>query len=371
MKTFPYAKQTIDEADLEAVQAVFKECMITRGPKMAAFEEAIASYCGARFAVTFNSGTSALHAAYFAAEAGPADRVITTPNTFVGTVVGAHALGARLCFSDINPTTGNLDLDKLPEIEPPTRGKLIYVPVHYAGAPLDMARLQRQIGDPKGVIIEDGAAAFGASYPDKTKVGSCQFSDLTIFSFHPSKTITTGEGGAVTTNSEQLYKRLLIFRNNGLGNSLSQALTGNFHMNELSAALGISQLAKVDKMVRRRRAAVRTYRKLLCDIPHLTLLPKESDLTSAHNLFVALIDFKAIGKSRDAVRQELEETGIDTQVHYAPLYRHPAIGGQSLEGMEAFNARALTLPLYPGLTEANLRLIAETLQTALSNPSSG
>ena len=365
MKSFPYAKQTIDEADREAVAAVItSEAWITRGPKVEAFEQAVADYCGARYAVAFNSGTSALHAAYFAAGTGPFDRVITSPNTFVGTAVGVHALGAKLLLSDVDPITGNLDLEKLPPLDPPSRGRLIYVPVHYGGAPIDMHALGRKITQPEAVVIEDAAAAVGATYPDGKRVGSCLHSDMTTFSFHPAKTLTTGEGGMVTTNDETLAHRLRAFRNNGLENGLSHALTGNFHMSDLNAALGLAQFARMPSMVRRRRAIVRGYRKLLADTKEIQLLPEAADVHSAHNLFVILSDFE----NRDAVREALKEKGVGTQVHYTPLYRHPAIGGTPLPGMEQFHARALTLPLYPGLKEANLRQIVEALQTTVRSP---
>ncbi len=368
MKFFPYAQQTIDNSDKTALQAVIDEAAITRGPKVEAFERAVAEYCDARYAIAFNSGTSALHAAYFAAGTGPHDRVITTPNTFVGTVVGARLLGAQLILSDIDPATGNLDLEQLPNLDPPSRGRLIYVPVHYAGTPVDMHALERKITQPSAMIIEDGAAALGAAYPDLKKVGSCVHSDMTTLSFHPAKTITTGEGGMVTTNDETLARRLRTFRNNGLENGLAHTLTGNFHMSDLNAALGLSQFARLGSMVRRRRAIVRNYRKLLAKTEQVQLLPEAADATSAHNLFVVLIDFEKLELDRDTIRAALKEKGVGTQVHYTPLYRHPAIEGESLPNMEQFNSQALTLPLYPGLKEANLRQIVEALQETLRRP---
>ncbi len=357
---FPYTKQWVDEADGKALAEAIKEPLIARGPHVVRFEAKVAEYVGARFAVSFNSGTSAMHAAYAAAGVGPNDTVVTSPNTFVGTVAGAIQLGARILFSDIDEKTGSLDLETLITPPTPSRGKLVYVPIHFGGAPLDMVKLEQCIVQPEAVIIEDGAHAFGAVYPDKRRVGCCAHSDMTLFSFHPAKTITTGEGGMITTNDETLYHRLIQWRNNGIGpDRLVHASSGNFHMNGLGAALGLSQLEKVPAILKKRRALARAYRKRLDGIE---MLP---DVPSCHNLFVVFVD------KRDEVRARLEEAGIGTQVHYRPLYRHP-IFKQRLDeqrmrspGMERYYERALSLPLYYNLTEGNVKTIAQALLDTL------
>lgn len=369
-KFFPYTKQWIDEADVEAVAAALREPMITRGPKVEAFEEGVAAFCGAQHAVAFNSGTSALSACYFAAEAGPNDRVIVPTNTFFGTVAGALTLGARVELADIDATTGNIDLESLPDLSFPTRGRLIYTPVHFTGVPVDMKGLNRKIRQPSALVIEDAAHAFGASYPDKGKVGCCSDSDMTVFSFHPSKTITTGEGGLVTTNDAKLAERLRLFRNNGLVDHHAQAATGNFHMTDIGAALGLSQMVRTNTIIKKRRALVRTYRKLLADMLHVTPLPDTTDAHSSHHLFVVLIDFEKLKKERASVREALREAGVGTQVHYRPLYDHPLFRSpeeSQFPGSRSYYSKALSLPLYYNLTEGNVKAIVRALGEALGH----
>ncbi|MBS0622742.1 MAG: DegT/DnrJ/EryC1/StrS family aminotransferase [Verrucomicrobia bacterium] len=371
-KFFPYAQQWIDETDIAAVSAALQEPLITRGPKVEEWEVAIAKECQALYAVAFSSATAALHGAYWAAGVTPFDRIITSPNTFIGTVAGALTVGAEVDLADIDPQTGNLDVDRMLTPRPRTKGKLVFVPVHFRGDPLDMHRFSQTIIDPNAVVIEDASQAFGATYTNQKKVGCCQYSDMTVFSFHPIKTITTGEGGMVVTNDLNYCKQLRLFRNNGLEDGLVKKASGNYHITSFAAALGLSQLERLEAILRKRRSLIRLYRKLLASIPHLTLSPEESDERSSHNLFVVHIDFSAIGKSREEVRQALFDQGVGTQVHHTPLYHHPALKKSKASwdtlypGMESYYPKALSLPLYPHLSEAHVKKIAAVVAQVLA-----
>ena len=265
MKTLPflpYAKQSIDEQDIQAVGKALSAEWITRGPLVEAFEKEFASYCNAAYAVAFSSGSAALAAAYFAAQVGPSDRLISTPNTFIATVGAAMQYGAQPLFIDIDRKTGGIDLEQLifNANQPLSRGRPILAPVHFAGIPVDMEELDRHLTNPDVVVIEDAAHAIGSNYPRQgPKVGSCAWSQMTMFSFHPAKTITTGEGGLVTTNDSELCRRLKLFRNNGIERDPQylegepapwyyevHALTNNFNFTEGQAALGSSQLRRID-----------------------------------------------------------------------------------------------------------------------------
>lgn len=366
-KFFPYAQQWIDEADIAAVSAALQEPMITRGPKVEEWETAVAKECDALYAVAFSSATAALHGAYWAAHVGPFDRIITSPNTFIGTVAGALNFGTEVDLADIDPQTGNLDVERMLTVRPPTKGKLVFVPVHFTGVPVNMRRLCQTIIDPHAVVIEDASQAFGAVYDNQKKVGCCEYSDMTVFSFHPAKTITTGEGGMVLTNHLNYFERLRLFRNNGLENGLVKHASGNYHITSFAAALGLSQLSRLNTNLRKRRSLIRLYRKLLAKTPHLSLPPEQHDDYSSHNLFVVHIDFAALGKSRDTVRQALLEQGVGTQVHHTPLYHHPVLkklhaSWETLyPGMENYYSSTLTLPLYPHLSEAHVKKIAASV----------
>ena len=242
----PYAKQSIQNEDIEAVTQALKEEWITRGPLVKLFEESVAAYCNVPYAVAFNSGTAALMAAYFAAKLTPFDRVISTPNTFIATVGLPVQMGMRPRWVDLDRSTGNLDVLQLKKEMNfrSSRGRLFIVPVHFSGLAIDMLALSREVVDPDAVIIEDASHALGSYYPTGEKVGSCAFSQMTIFSFHPAKTLTTGEGGMVTTKDPELYHHLQLFRNNGIENAgpyltKSIAAPGYYEVHVPSQAISI------------------------------------------------------------------------------------------------------------------------------------
>jgi UDP-4-amino-4,6-dideoxy-N-acetyl-beta-L-altrosamine transaminase len=382
---FPYGRQWIDQKDIDSVVETLKSDTITRGERVIAFEKALADYCGAKHVIAFNNGTSALHAAYYAAEVSSFDQVVTSPNTFVGTVTGAMLLGAKPRLIDIELSSGNMDISHLePRVMPPsTRGRNIFVPVHFAGRPIDMQRLEACI--PEAVVIEDACHALGATYTNGKRVGCCEWSNMTVFSFHPVKTITMGEGGAVLTNDDWLDIRLRHFRNNGMESDPRymceespgpwyyevQDFTGNYHLTAIQAALGLSQLQKIDGFVAKRRHLVAEYRKHLASVPHVQLLSAAEDDHSAHHLFVVLIDFEKINKTRADVILALREAGVGTQVHYIPLYRHPifrnkfGIDEELFPQTEGYYSQALSLPLYYALEEKDIATICNTLQIVL------
>jgi len=358
-KYLPYAEQSINTGDLQAVKKALKSNSITRGPLVEEFEQEIAKFCGAEHAVAFNSGTSALDAASYAADIKPCDRVITTPNTFVGTITGAIKRGATPTFVDIDPKTGNLDIEQLVKTinEPSTRGKEVLIPVHFAGIPVDLKLLNRSITRGETVVIEDAAHALGSVYPDGSRVGCCAFSDMTVFSFHPAKHVTTGEGGCVLTNDEDLKRRLLLYRNNGIVKKEGDDpwkydvtdITGNYNFTDFQAALGLSQLKRIDDFIAIRQKLVKAYREQLADVPSVQMVPKEYDDLASYHIFVVRINFDDVKISRAELMTKMHEKGIGTQVHYIPLYHHSFLDkklGEYFPNMEEYYASTLTLPLH-------------------------
>jgi UDP-4-amino-4,6-dideoxy-L-N-acetyl-beta-L-altrosamine transaminase len=389
-KFIPYAHQSINEDDIQAVSRALSAELITRGPYVQEFEKTIADYCGVTYAVAFNSGSTALIAACHALQIGPHDRLISTPNTFATTVSAAMRYGAKPTFIDIDLETGNLDLDQLETFLKDkhfSRGRTLILPVDFAGIPVDMQKLDSLIRDPNTIVIEDAAHALGSTYKDGKKVGSCSWSDLTIFSFHPAKTITTGEGGMVTTNDPEIYRRLLLFRNNcierdkdHLKGNLSNFyegyyevvdMTSNYHMTEFQAALGLSQFKRLNQFIEKRRALIQKYRELFKDYPGIKLFSDSSDMRTAFHLCVAQIDFGSYKIKRAEVMAKLKEQGIGTQVHYIPVYHHPFFNkheedlGEQFPNMEKYYSQALSLPLYYDLKMEAVEFVVDTLKRIL------
>lgn len=378
----PYARQSIQEQDVEAVTKALKEDLITRGPLVNRFEQAIADYCQVPYAVAFNSGTAALMAAYFAARLSPIDRVLSTPNTFIATVGGAVQIGLRPSWIDIDRSTGYLDCSQLHKslaISFP-QGRSFIVPVHFAGLALDMAKLINPISHLETVIIEDAAHALGSFYPTGQKVGSCAFSQMTIFSFHPAKILTTGEGGMVTTRDAELCHRLQLFRDNGIerqfpylirapavGYYEAQVISGNFNLTSFQAALGLSQLDRLECFISKRRKLVQCYRHHLKQVPYLSLFTDQQDAYTAFHLFVVQIDFKAYKITREEVMKRLKEKGIGSQIHYIPLYYHPVFHSfekyelSNYPQTESYYQQTLSLPLYFDLEESDIDRICKEL----------
>jgi len=385
----PYARQYIDTTDVNAAASTLSADIITRGPIVDAFEKEVAAYCGAKYAVAFNTGSTALAAACHAAGVGPGDKLISTPNTFVASVIAGMHKGATPVFVDIDRNTGNIDLKKAGfNLEPKlSRGRYVLMPVHFAGIPVDVKKLSQMLMNQDDIIIEDAAHALGTLYTDGSKIGSCQWSDMTIFSFHPAKTITTGEGGIVTTNNSELAHKLQLFRNNGIERSPEYVkasplpydgyyevteMTGNYNFTEFQAALGLSQLKKIDKFILKRRELIKHYRELLKEIPNIRLFTNEFDDHTAFHLCVVQIDFAAYKTTRGKVVSALKDQNIGTQVHYIPVYHHPAFTkihgdiSSYFPEMETYYSQALTLPLYYSLRKEDVERVVTSLKKVLS-----
>ncbi|PMP69692.1 MAG: UDP-4-amino-4,6-dideoxy-N-acetyl-beta-L-altrosamine transaminase [Calditerrivibrio nitroreducens] len=376
-----YGKQYIDDEDINAVVEVLKSDFLTQGPKVKQFEDGLAEYCGSKYAVVFNSGTSALHGAYFVAGLSKDDEFITSAMTFVATSNAGIYLGAKPVFVDVESDTGNIDVDLI-EDKISEKTKLI-VPIHYAGHSCDMEKI-RNIADRYQLkVVEDACHALGARYTTNGltfKVGSCQFSDMTVFSFHPVKHITTGEGGAVLTNDYDLYEKLLLFRNHGITKEKRkfnkyhymfdgdwyyemQFLGYNYRMTEIQAALGISQLNKLDRFVLKRREIVDIYNShfkgnVYFDIP----LEKGYAFHSYHLYPIRLKDrYKDLKKE---IFELLRKNGIGVQVHYIPVYHHPFYESMGYEmgickDAEDFYQREISLPIYPAMTEEDISYVID------------
>lgn len=324
-------------------------------------EEALARTVQARFAVAFSNGTAALHAAMAAADLGPGDTVVTSPLSFLASANCARYVGAVPSFVDIDPATLNLDLSKVP------RGASAVVAVHYAGLPADLSRL----GERPRVVVEDAAHALGASTPDGP-VGNCARSDMCTFSFHPVKVVTTGEGGAVTTNDADLAERLRRFRNHGIVQHPErdpwfydvEGVGFNYRMTDIQAALGGSQLGRLGYFIARRSQLAARYRQALASLP-LTLPPEApADWSHAYHLFPVQVD------DRRRVFDGLRSAGIRCQVHYVPIYRHSSFAGlgarpSDFTATEEAYERLLSLPLYPDLAESDQDRVIDALTKLL------
>jgi perosamine synthetase len=358
----PYGHQEIDDDDIAAVVEVLRGDWLTQGPAVAEFEAALATSTGARHAVACSSGTAALHAAVWAAGLGPGDTVATSPLSFAASANAAAYTGARPVFVDIDAATLNLDIAAIPD------GVDGLVAVHYAGLPVDLSALTTR---PR-VIIEDAAHAIGARTPDGP-VGNCARSDLTCFSFHPVKTITTGEGGAVTTNSDELAERLRRFRHHGIVPTPDDApwsydipeLGFNYRLTDIQAALGRSQLSKLDRFIDRRNALATRYRALLEGLPVILPPAAPDGYRHAYHLFAIQVP------DRDRVYAGLRAAGIGVQVHYVPTYRFGAYAADAgndprhFPTTEAAYAGLLSLPLFPGLSRADQDEVVTALRGLL------
>lgn len=354
----PYGRQSVDDDDIAAVTAVLKGDWLTQGPAVDEFEARLCELTGARHAVAFSSGTAALHAACFAARLGPGDRVAVPALTFAASAACVTYVGASPVVLDIDPVTLNLDPAAVPDdVE-------ALVAVHYAGLPVDLERVTRR---PR-VVIEDAAHALGARTPDGP-VGNCAHSDLCCFSFHPVKVVTTGEGGAVTTNDDGLAAALRRFGHHGMtarpdlgGWVYEIAEEGhNLRLSDIAAALGTSQLAKLDRFVARRNALADRYRDLLADLP--VVLPPAAPVgwRHAYHLFPVQV------RDRTHVYDALRADEVMVQVHYVPLYRHPRFGGDpaAFPVTESVYGGLLSLPLFPDLTNDEQDRVVAALATAV------
>lgn len=367
----PYGRQTIDEDDINAVVDVLKSDYLTTGPKIAEFEQAVASYTGAKYAVAISNGTSALHAACFAAGIGRGDEVITTPLTFAASANCVLYCGGTPVFADVDPYTYNIDPEDIrKKITDKTKA---IIAVHLAGQPCDMDEIHSIAQEHNLIVIEDGAHALGSVYKGK-KVGC--LSDMTTFSFHPVKPITTGEGGMIMTDNEELYKRLVLFRSHGITRDESMMtrnegpwfyqqldLGYNYRITDIQCALGCSQMRKLDKFLKRRRELAERYNNAFIECDNIVTPYQLSDTQSGWHLYIVQVK----NHDRKQVFETLRDKGIGVNVHYIPVYMHPYYQEHGYKDVHCANAEEIyshiiSLPLYPGLTDDQQDYVIDTLK---------
>lgn len=378
-----YGKQFIDEQDINAVVEVLKSDFLTQGPVIEKFEKAVAEYCGAKYAVAVTNATSALHIACLAAGLDKGDMLWTSPITFTASANCGRYCGADVDFVDIDDSTYNMSISALKEkLEKSKIKPKVVVPVHLAGQSCEMQEIYDLSKQHGFTVIEDASHAIGADYKD-TKVGSCKYSDMTVFSFHPVKIITTGEGGMVLTNNEELYKKLTLYRSHCITrdeNLMTKEADGpwyyqqidlgfNYRMTELQAALGLSQLAKVDKFVARRRQLAERYNELLKDLP-LKLPYQNPDTDSSWHLYIVRVDFNKIKKTKKDIFAEMKAKGVCLNLHYIPVHTQPYYQNLGFKNgdfpvSEKYYEEAFTLPLYYSLTDEQQEYIVSTLKEVL------
>jgi perosamine synthetase len=384
----PYGFHHIDDDDINAVVQVLRHGALTQGPAVEAFEQALADYVGARYAVAVASGTAGLHLAALAAGVGPGTSLITTPITFVASANAALYAGGAPEFADIDPSTVNISPAALTEAlgrHPNTR---VVVPVHFGGLPCDMPAIHDVATRAGAVVIEDAAHALGATYPDGRRVGCCAHSLMTVFSFHPVKLIAAGEGGLITTNDPQVYRHLLRLRSHGI-NKLDdplmcpeQAVTGttvnpwyyemqelgyHYRITDMQCALAMSQLKKLDRFLARRRELAHAYDRAFAGMTHLRPAQPDRRDDSGLHLYVVRINFAAAGITRAELMLALRSRGIGSQVHYIPVPAQPLYQqrGHALSAYpqaQTYYNECLTIPLFYDLSDAQQAQVVSALQ---------
>jgi perosamine synthetase len=385
-KYLHYSHQSINQEDIPSVVEVLKSDWITQGPKIKEFEDALSHYVGAKYAVAVSNGTAALHISCLAAGIKAGDEVITSPITFAASANCVLYCGGKPVFADVEEDTVNIDPREIEkEITRKTRA---IIPIHFAGHPCDLEKIHRIARDHHLVVIEDAAHALGAEYRvDKRraewmKVGNGRFSDMSILSFHPVKSITTGEGGAVLTNRKDLYKRLLVFRNHGITRDKSallrkdegswyyemQELGFNYRITDFQCALGISQLKKIDQFLKRRREIAQIYEETMADLEEIILPVTKPFAKSSWHIYCIRVKDPS---RRESVFSKLRAFNIGVQIHYIPVYFHPyyrRLGYKKgiCKKAEDYYRQTITLPIHPSLTDGDVNRVVKTLKEAFT-----
>jgi UDP-4-amino-4,6-dideoxy-N-acetyl-beta-L-altrosamine transaminase len=387
-EVIPYGRQDISQADIDAVAAVLRADFLTQGPVVPAFEQAVARYCGACHAVATNSATSALHVACLALGVGPGDVVWTTPITFVASANCGLYCGATVDFVDIDPRTYNMCpgrlAEKLEQAEKSGRLPKVVIPVHMCGQSCDMAAIHTLASRYGFRVIEDASHAIGSRYRGES-VGCGRYSDITVFSFHPVKIVTAGEGGMALTNDDALARRMALARSHGITSTASEmaprpdgemwnyqqvALGFNYRMTDILAALGLSQMQRLDEFVAARHAIAKRYEEWLEDLsvvrPH-----QHPDTWSSYHLYVVRLKPKVVTSSQREIYESLHACGIRVNLHYIPVYRQPyyeALGfrpGYCPEA-EQYYREAISIPIYPQLTQEQQHRVVAAMRKAMS-----
>lgn len=382
----PYGHQNISEDDIRAVAEVLRSDWLTQGPAVERFEQEVAKYCGVAYAVAVSNATAALHIACLAAGLPPGGLLWTSPNTFVASANCGRYCGANVDFVDIDPQTYNMSVDaleaKLIAAEKTGRLPNLVIPVHFAGQSCDMERIAALAKRYGFTVIEDASHAIGGRY-QSTRVGSCAFSDMAVFSFHPVKIITTGEGGMVLTNRRDLYEHLCRLRSHGITRDPAHMdepshgpwfyqqleLGFNYRMTDMQAALGCSQMSRLDKFVERRHDLADRYRQALKGLP-VVAPERKADAWSAFHLYVIRLRLDKIGKSHKDVFEELRERGIGVNLHYYPVhlqpyYRRLGFKAGDFPVAEQYYREAISLPMYFGLSDSEQDQVIAALHEVL------
>ncbi|MFA6051876.1 MAG: UDP-4-amino-4,6-dideoxy-N-acetyl-beta-L-altrosamine transaminase [Methylobacter sp.] len=384
----PYGKHYIDEEDIQAVVDVLRSGVLTQGPAVEAFEQAVAEYVGAKYAIAVSSGTAALHLAVLSAGVGPGTSMITSPITFVASANAGLYAGGRVVFADIDPDTVNMSPTALKEALVKKPDVRAIIPVHFAGLPCDMPAIKSIADQASAVVIEDAAHALGAQYPDGQRVGSCAYSLMTIFSFHPVKAIAAGEGGMITTNDESIYRKLLRLRSHGI-NKLDdpfqlpeqaetngvrdpwyyemQEIGFHYRITDMQCGLALSQFKKLDRFIARRLTLVKRYDEAFANMRNCRPAQAMGRDHSGHHLYVLLIDFNSTGLSRGQLMQELKSRGVGSQVHYIPVpaqphYRKLGFSPEDYPNAQRYYQEALSIPLFYDLTDAQQERVISAIK---------
>lgn len=384
----PYGKHYIDEDDIQSVVDVLRSGYLTQGPTVEKFEKAVADYVGVKYAVAVSSGTAALHLANLVATVKPGVSAVTSPITFVASANSILYAGGTVLFADIDSETINMSPQSLAEVFEKNKNIKAVIPVHFAGLPCDMVKI-KQIADKHGaVIIEDAAHALGASYLSGKKVGSCENSLMTIFSFHPVKAIAAGEGGMITTNNEEIYRKLLRLRSHGI-NKLDdpfllpeqsetdgikdpwyyemQDLGLHYRITDIQCALALSQLKKLDSFISRRLNLTKVYDDSFVGMKNCRPSQVAGREISGHHLYVLRISYDSLGLSRAQLMQNLRTRGIGSQVHYIPVPAHPfyrklGFNPEDYPNAQKYYEQALTIPIFFKLSDDQQKQVIEALK---------
>lgn len=401
MNIIPYGRHFIDEDDIKSVVDVLRHGMLTQGPKILEFENKVANYVGAKYAVAVSSGTAALHLTCLALGLTDGDQVITSPNTFVATSNSILYVGAKPIFVDIDLKTLNISVEKIEETIKKSKNLKAIFPVHFAGLPCDMKKIKCLAKKYKLSVVEDGSHALGATYDNGKKVGNCQYSDMTTFSFHPVKGIASGEGGIITTNNINIFKKLTLLRSHGItkgnfefpGMSLAdnslinkkeglenkelkrwyyemQHLGFNYRITDIQCALACSQMDKLDIFLDRRKKLALQYDELFCNLKNIKPMQLHGRAQSSFHIYVVSINFKNLGLSRNQFMKKLAKHGVGSQVHYIPVVTQPYYTNMGYNIQNYPNSRdyyqtTLSIPLFYGLSDREQLLVTETIVNLL------